>query len=315
MTVLNQIYQNQLQKEVTINENFSATSIAGIFADRGNHNGLNFNYYGGRYQKQDGTQGTIANGSIALTDNATNYVYFNLQDEIIQVSTTSIPLNCFPIAKLTTSSGVITAIEDLRVIALYANGTPTNLSYTLPIATTTSLGGIKVDGLTCYTDVNGVLKIAGTEPVLIKKTTAIQSSNVTTNTNITELSNILLEKNAVYEVDCFIIFQTVSTSTGIKIGFETTTGTVVTAHLQIPTTSSTTTTPSNALFPQGTLTNSGSFTTTGVSSANSNLTARFNGLISVGSTDSVLNMIFASEVNGSNVTIQIGSILKLEKIA
>lgn len=157
MTTLNQVSMNQLQKEVTINENFEALSPVGIFANRGNHNGLTFNYYGGNYQKADGTQGTIADGSIALSDGSTNYVYFDLTTELVAKNTTGFTTGNFPIATVITASGVITSITNKRVFALYAVGTPTNLTYTLPTASPTVKGGVKIDGTTITIDANGVI--------------------------------------------------------------------------------------------------------------------------------------------------------------
>lgn len=314
MTVLNQIYQNQLQKEVTINENFSATSIAGIFSDRGNHNGLNYNFYGGRYQKQDGTQGNITNGFISLSDNTINYVYFNLQNEVIEKTTASIPLNCFPIAKITTSSGSIVSIEDLRVLALYANGTPTNLSYTLPIASTSFLGGIKVDGITCTTDANGVLTVAGSVPAIIKKTTTTQTSNITTLGNITELFSSI-SPNSVYEVEAFIIFQSAATTTGLNLGFTSPTDCVCNLEVVVPIASATASTQLRRIFPSATDLYSGNVLGTGVTAINSNHSARISGILNTGATTGNFQLTFASEVSSSNIIIQPNSILKLKKIA
>ncbi len=159
MTTLQQVYMNQLQKEVTINENFYAVAVAGTFANRGNHQGLDFNYYGGRYQKADGSQASLPDGILTLDDNHNCYVYFDLVNEVMAFSISNVPNGCFPIALVTTSGGKITAIEDIRVMPLYAVGTPSNLIYVLPIATDTTLGGVIVDEQTLTIDVNGVLSL------------------------------------------------------------------------------------------------------------------------------------------------------------
>ena len=159
MTTLQQVYMNQLQKEVTINENFYAVAVAGTFSNRGNHQGLDFNYYGGRYQKADGSQDILPDGSLTLDDNHNCYVYFDLVNEVMAFSISNVPNGAFPIALVTTSSGKITAIEDIRVMPLYAVGTPANLIYVLPIATDTTLGGVKVDEQTLTIDTNGVLSL------------------------------------------------------------------------------------------------------------------------------------------------------------
>ncbi len=159
MTTLQQVHMNQLQKEVTINENFYAVALAGTFANRGNHSGLYFNYYGGKYQTATGDQNDLPDGSVLLNDNDINYVYFDLVTEAMLVSALPVPNGCFPIAKVITDAGFITSIEDIRVMPLYAVGTPANLIYVLPIATDTTLGGVKVDEQTLTIDAGGVLSL------------------------------------------------------------------------------------------------------------------------------------------------------------
>jgi hypothetical protein len=187
-TTLRQLYQNQLQKEPTINYNFKSVSPAAAFADRGNQLGLTFNYYGCRFQKSDGTPIDIDPGSVTLADNATNYVFFNAVTNSVEVSTTYPVNGNFPIAKAITASGSISQdIEDLRIFAQYAVGTRSDLlpsgnyasattaglikigsglaidangvvttTYSLPIASSTVLGGVKV-GSGLSVDGNGTL--------------------------------------------------------------------------------------------------------------------------------------------------------------
>jgi hypothetical protein len=63
----------------------------------------------------NGTIVHYAGGTLALTDNATNYVYLNSAASFAPAKNTS-AFTCpsFPIAKVTTSGGVITAIDDDR---------------------------------------------------------------------------------------------------------------------------------------------------------------------------------------------------------
>ena len=314
MTTLNQVYQNQLQKEVTINENFAATSIAGIFANKGNQNGLSYNYYGGRYQKQDGTQGTVADGSISLADNSTNYVFFNISTELVEINTTGVPNNCFPVAKVTTASGVITAIEDLRVVALYANGTPTNLSYTLPIATDTVLGGVKVGaGLTI--DMDGILSTSGGGSgyqTTITRTTAIQSTTLATLTDITDMS-VSLEANATYEVDAMVLYQSTATTLGITIGFISADSSVNNLEFLISVANNAVSTALRKSFPTAAEITSGTIASTSSSPANTDLTIAVKGYITT-TLAGTFKLQFASELGGSAVSIRPNSILVLKKI-
>jgi hypothetical protein len=313
MTILKQVYQNQLQKENTINEIVSSLSIAGIFGWKGGVNSLTFSYYGGRYQKQDGTQGDLVDGSISLTDNTINYIYFNLQDEVVEKSVVSIPINCFPIAKITTASGLMTEVLDYRVIALYANGTPTNLSYTLPNASTTQLGGIMVDGITCSVDGAGLLSVAGGS-LVVAKTSTTQSNNTLVLSNITDLVADVVA-NSVYEVDAFITFQSAATTTGLNLGFDAPASSICNFEVVVPITSTAVSTQLRTTFPNALLTNTGEVKGTGVTAINSNHTARITGLLSTGGTAGQLLIKFCSEVNASAITIQSGSILKVKKIA
>lgn len=160
MTILKQVYQNQLQKEVTINYNFKAVAPTGIFADKGGQVGLTFNYYGGKFQKSDGTVADVADGSINLTDNTTTYIFFNASTNAVEANTTGVAVGNFPIAEIVTASGAITSITDTRVFALYAKGTRSDLAYNLPKASASVLGGIKI-GTGLSIDVDGVVTASG----------------------------------------------------------------------------------------------------------------------------------------------------------
>lgn len=155
MTVLRQIYQNQLQKEPAINSNFKSLSPVGIFSDKGSI-ALTYNYYGGYFQKTDGTVELINDGSVQLVDNQTNYVYFNQTTNAVEVNQTGVITGNFPIAKAVTVNGQIDINNffDLRIFALYASGTRSDLS--VAIASSTQAGIIKV-GSGLSIDSNGVL--------------------------------------------------------------------------------------------------------------------------------------------------------------
>lgn len=72
---LDLISASQASKEVTANSLFDAMSPNALFGRRASTtSGLTFGYYGGKYRKADGTILSVSNGTIALTDSATNYI-------------------------------------------------------------------------------------------------------------------------------------------------------------------------------------------------------------------------------------------------
>lgn len=151
MTTLKQIQQNQIQKEVTINENFNATSPSGIFALKNSStSGLVFGYYGGIYNNNSGVQITISDGTITLTASSTNYVELNLTNNTVEKNTTSFTSGKVPIAQITTSTNSITNFLDKRIIPLLPNGTNPNLAGSSGSLTTskvfdiTSISGLQV---------------------------------------------------------------------------------------------------------------------------------------------------------------------------
>lgn len=74
-TNLDPIVSSQAAKEVTANAFFDAASTATLFGRRSvTSAALTFGYYGGKYRKADGTITSIANGTVALTASATNYI-------------------------------------------------------------------------------------------------------------------------------------------------------------------------------------------------------------------------------------------------
>ena len=88
-TLLDTLSASDSQKEVTANELFAASSPATAF---GRHDsactGLTWAYYGGK-ANVSGTPTAVANGTITLTDNATNYIYLSSAGAVTK--TTSIP--------------------------------------------------------------------------------------------------------------------------------------------------------------------------------------------------------------------------------
>lgn len=119
-TNLDTILTSQAQKEVTANALYDATSPATGFGRHASAcSGLTWGYYGGVLQVS-GTPTQIANGTIALTNNATNYITYNASGTV--ATTTSIPSGWpGPLAgglvamyDVTTSGGFVTSWNDWR---------------------------------------------------------------------------------------------------------------------------------------------------------------------------------------------------------
>ena len=148
----------------------------------------------------------------------------------------------------------------------------------------------------------------------VKKLTAAQAVSVVTMTDVTELT-IPMVAGGVYEVEAFISFRTAATTTGCAIGYNTPTGSDVRVEISVPIVNTAATSNLRKIFPNGTETNIGSVIGTGVTSTTSTQTAMIRGIVTCGSTAGDFKVTFASEVAASAVTLQIGSTLKLRRIA
>lgn len=115
-TELNTVFD--LLDESIISSNFAENST--------NHSGLNFAYKAGRIL--DGTtQRTVTANTIALTDNATNYIECSIAG-VISANTTSFTDGKIPLFTALTVGGVITTVTDKRA---YFSASYTSL-FTLP---------------------------------------------------------------------------------------------------------------------------------------------------------------------------------------
>src|SRR6185312_6988183 len=75
--------------------------------------GLTYGYFGGEIVVS-GALTRIANGTVTLTDNTTNYVQRSIAG-VASVNTTGFTLGSIPMAKVVTASGAITSVEDDRM--------------------------------------------------------------------------------------------------------------------------------------------------------------------------------------------------------
>lgn len=114
MTTLQQLSASQASAEVPINENTDTLSWAGVFGRR--HpvtSGLTWGYYGGLWGGL-----IVADGTVTLTNAATNYIVVARATGVVSVSTATTnwndPANYARVYKLTTAGSVVTVIEDHR---------------------------------------------------------------------------------------------------------------------------------------------------------------------------------------------------------
>ena len=128
-TNVKQLQQNQLLKEVTINENFSATSVAAKFAWMNpSTTGLTFQVYGGTMTNSLGVLVNVSNKSLTLTASKVNYVEYDIPNNNITFNVTAFTNGFIPLYKVTTDSTKITAVDDERVSALIPLGVSPSLS-------------------------------------------------------------------------------------------------------------------------------------------------------------------------------------------
>lgn len=79
------------------------------------HSGLTFGYYGGGVQDSiTGNIHILSDDAIALTDNANNILYVGTGGNIDKAVDSSPPMGTFEFLFITTDSGVVTKVNDLR---------------------------------------------------------------------------------------------------------------------------------------------------------------------------------------------------------
>lgn len=131
-TWLDTIAVAQSAKETTANELFDAASPGALFGRHASAcSGLTWGYYGGRLW--DGSASTlIANGTLTLANNATNYVEATTAG-VVSSNTSAFTAGYIRIAKVTTVSSAVTVYEDHRAYPFPGNsGTVTSVALTAP---------------------------------------------------------------------------------------------------------------------------------------------------------------------------------------
>jgi hypothetical protein len=125
-TNLDTISASQASKEVTANALFDAASPGMIYGRHASTtSGLTWGYYGGKFRRDGGSIATIANGTVTLTNNATNYLYAD-EDGVVRKTTTAPSGWPGPLAigspvggstalyQIVTSGGTVTSYTDYR---------------------------------------------------------------------------------------------------------------------------------------------------------------------------------------------------------
>ena len=165
---------------------------------------------------------------------------------------------------------------------------------------------------------SGDLTVSGTVTgfwaATVDKLTSTQQSTVTALGPVTQLVEAMVA-GGVYRVDCFVTFRSAATTTGLNLGFTTPAGSECQLEVVVPITSTAAASQLRTIFPNAAATVTGNVLGTGVTATNSNHTARISGIVTCGATPGNFQVQFASEVNASAVTLQIGSSLIMQRIA
>lgn len=148
----------------------------------------------------------------------------------------------------------------------------------------------------------------------ITRITSTQSSSIVTLGNITQLVSALAA-NSVYRVHAAITFQSAAATTGLNLGVMSPLNSRNELEISVPVVSASSSTALVKFTPNTTLTVSDNVVGTGVTAINSNHTALIRGFIHTGITAGNFQLMFASEVAASAITLQVGSSLIVEKIA
>jgi hypothetical protein len=122
-TNLDTIANSALQKEVKINALFDAASQSLLFGRRDSTtSGLTWGYYGGNLNVS-GTVTPIANGTVSLTDAATNYVEASSSGVVSANTSAFTGGTTIRLYQIITSGGAVTSYTDRRLGAGGSSGT------------------------------------------------------------------------------------------------------------------------------------------------------------------------------------------------
>ncbi len=137
--------------------------------------------------------------------------------------------------------------------------------------------------------------------------TADVTNNTATLANVTGLA-LALAANSTYQIDGRVMFQTATTTTGIRLTQTVPSGATVVAQWNTPTSLTASTLANQRAADAGA-------TTTAIDTANANTLATTSILVITAATAGNLQIRFASEVSGSKAVVKAGSNLVAIKVA
>lgn len=109
--------QSQASKEITVNAFFDAVSPASLYARRQSaSSGLTWGFYGGNVLI-NGVLTQIANGSLALTSSATNYIEAEPTTGAVSKNTTGFTAGRIPLYTAVVGTVTVTSYTDHRLAA------------------------------------------------------------------------------------------------------------------------------------------------------------------------------------------------------
>lgn len=117
-TNLDTIISSQAGKETRVNELMDAASPATLGGRRASTtSGLTWGFYGGLIYIA-GVATSVANGTLALTASATNYVELDPATGVISFNTSGFTAGRAPLYQITTGTATVTTYLDRRAYAL-----------------------------------------------------------------------------------------------------------------------------------------------------------------------------------------------------
>lgn len=200
-----------LQKEKVISDNLQAVEAAATFSIK-SFLGLTIEIYGGSYPKADGTYQKLPDlFTVNVPDNSTSFIEYDIATEQVVVKTAFTAGN-IAICSCTAQEGYINgdSFEVVKVINFHVTGQAPGGGYNLPQATTTTLGGVKIDPETLGFNESGQLKVigggGGGTGSLIVQSNGTTINNNTTTLNIKSSNNVTSSGNTV-SIDSFYSFE------------------------------------------------------------------------------------------------------------
>lgn len=162
-TNLDTIVQGSGSQDMQANALYDAASPAMLYGRRASATGgLTWGYYGGNVTKSDGTQTTVANGTVSLSSSSTNYVVAQKSDGAVSVSAAATnwndTANYWRLYSVVTGSSTVTSYTDEREIGRMT-GVGTGL-----VAPVTKTGNFTLGANENEVICNGSASITGTLP-------------------------------------------------------------------------------------------------------------------------------------------------------